>query len=306
METTPILNNGGKAVPDGVEDGGRTYHTYKAGTYLMPNDTEEQDRLDLQHKMTGLIFRGRLSLVPFPKPPANVLDVATGSGIWAIEFAEQHPSSRVTAIDIGNIYPSRPPPANCTFISCIDAEDPWTFLPPRGTLDYIHLRYVTTCFNSPPAVIRQAFDHLAPGGWIEFQDSDLSLRCENDSLAGTALERWSRVSVEGARNVGRDILVTRRYKDWLVEAGFVDVHEEEVNRPSMPVSAWPETQEHRAIGAMARVTIGNGIAGAGKYGRLAGLSGDEVRRLTERVMEDLGNPEIRAYYAVYCVYGRKP
>ncbi|KXX77833.1 hypothetical protein MMYC01_206970 [Madurella mycetomatis] len=250
METSSEASNIGEAMLNSVEDDGRTYHTYKAGT-------------------------------------------------------EQHPSTRVTAIDISSIHTSRPPPENCIFLPCIDAEDPWTFLPP-GTLDYIHLRYVTTCFNSPSTVIRQAFDHLAPGGWIEFQDSDLNMRCEDNTLSGTALERWLRLSVEGAKNVGRDILVTRRYKDWLVEAGFVDVEEREVNRPSMPINAWPETEEHKAIGDIARVTIGTGIAGAGKYAKLAGLSGEELRRLVKQVMEDLENPEIRAYYAVYCVYGRKP
>ena len=35
-------------------ENGRTYHTYKAGTYLFPNDLKEQDRLDFQHHLFTL------------------------------------------------------------------------------------------------------------------------------------------------------------------------------------------------------------------------------------------------------------
>lgn len=37
--------------------------------------------------MVGLILDGKLGLAPV-KNPKNVLDVATGTGIWAIEYGE--------------------------------------------------------------------------------------------------------------------------------------------------------------------------------------------------------------------------
>lgn len=46
--------------------------------YNLPIDGEEQDRLDLSHHCYKLLFDGRLTLVPFEKPPRRVLDVATG------------------------------------------------------------------------------------------------------------------------------------------------------------------------------------------------------------------------------------
>ncbi|KAL6405764.1 methyltransferase domain-containing protein [Ilyonectria robusta] len=33
------------------EENGRTYHAYKDGKYLSPNDEQENDRLDLQHHL---------------------------------------------------------------------------------------------------------------------------------------------------------------------------------------------------------------------------------------------------------------
>src|ERR1700683_642286 len=88
-----------------VEEHGRTYHKYKQGKYVLPNDTEEQNRLDLQHHMALKVLDGKLHLAPIPNTVENTLDVATGTGIWAIEFAEQYPSTSVTGSDLSPIQP---------------------------------------------------------------------------------------------------------------------------------------------------------------------------------------------------------
>lgn len=49
---------------------------------------EEQDRLDFQHAALTLLLNGNLFLAPLSQVPETVLDVATGTGIWAIEFGE--------------------------------------------------------------------------------------------------------------------------------------------------------------------------------------------------------------------------
>lgn len=33
-----------------MEEYGRTFNAYREGKYLLPNDGDEQDRLDLQHQ----------------------------------------------------------------------------------------------------------------------------------------------------------------------------------------------------------------------------------------------------------------
>jgi ubiquinone/menaquinone biosynthesis C-methylase UbiE len=45
----------------------------------------EQDRLDMQHAAMLHLLGGNLYLAPV-KDPKFVLDVATGTGIWALEF----------------------------------------------------------------------------------------------------------------------------------------------------------------------------------------------------------------------------
>lgn len=53
-----------------------------------PNDEEEQDRMDLVHHIFGLALKGELFLAPIPEKPQRVLDLGTGTGIWAMDFAE--------------------------------------------------------------------------------------------------------------------------------------------------------------------------------------------------------------------------
>lgn len=84
------------------EENGRTYHAYKEGAYAFPNDDPEADRLDLQHHLFNLTFDGNLFVAPIPKDKKfnHVLDVGTGTGIWAIDFADAHPEATVLGIDL--------------------------------------------------------------------------------------------------------------------------------------------------------------------------------------------------------------
>lgn len=56
--------------------------------YAIPNDEAEQDRLDIVHHIYLLLFKGELHLAPISPNPQRILDVGTGTGIWAIDMAE--------------------------------------------------------------------------------------------------------------------------------------------------------------------------------------------------------------------------
>jgi ubiquinone/menaquinone biosynthesis C-methylase UbiE len=51
----------------------------------------EQDRLDMQHAGFEILLGGKLFLPPLTEVPSLVLDVATGTGIWALEFGQLVP-----------------------------------------------------------------------------------------------------------------------------------------------------------------------------------------------------------------------
>lgn len=71
---------------------------------MLPNDEREQDRLDLQHHSFKVMLSGKLYLAPI-KSPSRVLDLATGTGIWAIEFAQENTGSTVIGTDLSPIQP---------------------------------------------------------------------------------------------------------------------------------------------------------------------------------------------------------
>jgi hypothetical protein len=76
---------------DFVVKQGRTFHRYREGKYPLPNDFREQERLDFQHYFMLILLGGKLHLAPIGENPQNVLDIGTGTGIWAVEFADRYP-----------------------------------------------------------------------------------------------------------------------------------------------------------------------------------------------------------------------
>ena len=59
--------------------------------------TSSNLRADLQHHLVQITQGTKLFLTPIPKGKTlhNVLDAGTGTGIWAIDFADEHPESQV-------------------------------------------------------------------------------------------------------------------------------------------------------------------------------------------------------------------
>lgn len=67
----------------GIEENGRTYPIYGQNEYGLPIDEQEQDRNDLQHAKFHLVL-GDLHLAPIRDEPTKILDLGTGTGIWAM------------------------------------------------------------------------------------------------------------------------------------------------------------------------------------------------------------------------------
>ena len=71
-------------VRDYVWENNRRYHRFREGRYLIPNDEPEQEREDMKHAMVVHVCGGKLHLAPLDNPH-KVLDLGTGTGIWAID-----------------------------------------------------------------------------------------------------------------------------------------------------------------------------------------------------------------------------
>ena len=118
-------------------------------------EKEENDRLDLYHHIQTLRLDGELHLAPIGPEPQRVLDLATGTGIWAIDFGDKYPTAEVLGNDISPIQPSLVPP-NVKF-EVDDLEDEWVY---STKFDYIHARYLCCSIRDWPKLMRQAFKYV--------------------------------------------------------------------------------------------------------------------------------------------------
>ncbi|KAI9167217.1 Secondary metabolism regulator laeA [Paramyrothecium foliicola] len=93
------------------------------------------DRNDLQHCKFTLLTEV-LCLAPMPETTQKILHMATGSGIWAIDGAENYPSAEVIGVDAAATQPSMVP-SNLFFrLDDIESEWPW----PEASFDLIYGR----------------------------------------------------------------------------------------------------------------------------------------------------------------------
>ena len=53
---------------------GRSYHAFRRGEYVVPNDDREQERMDIHYHAVRLVFDNKHYFVPLEKPKC-ILDV---------------------------------------------------------------------------------------------------------------------------------------------------------------------------------------------------------------------------------------
>ncbi|KAK5659095.1 hypothetical protein OQA88_1185 [Cercophora sp. LCS_1] len=193
-------------------ENGRTYHAYKAGTeYFLPNDAAESGRLDLQHNLSILTQDNRLFISPAAKdkPLRRVLDAGCGTGIWATDFADEHPDVSVVGVDLSPIQPEFVPP-NVEYL-VDDLEIDWTFVHP---FDLIYMRFLTGSIKDWPRLFAQSFANLTPGGHIEHFDT-LNPLVSSDGTPSpdSPLLKWNILLLEASQKLGRPPELGSRLQD---------------------------------------------------------------------------------------------
>ncbi|KAK5053182.1 hypothetical protein LTR84_002156 [Exophiala bonariae] len=274
----------------GVEENGRKYHKYKDGSYILPEDDKEQDRLDLQHEMFLKSLDQKLHLAPIDSKLHEVLDLGTGTGIWAIQFADEHPESSVLGIDLSPIQPTWIPP-NCKF-EVDDFDTAWTF---DKQFDFIHGRMLFTASADFPALFRRAYDSLKPGGWIEMQDLYMPLLSDDGSLDGTAFGEWNVKYMEACDVLKRSPSLTAKYKEWIMEVGFENVKEHIFK---WPINPWAKDKHLKTMGLWNMHNMLDGLDGftVRLWTMALGMTPEEIQAFLVPVRKDLRDTKIHSYW----------
>ena len=226
-----------------VEEG-RTYHAYKKGTYYMPNDEIERDRMDMQHHAILLLLSNKLFLAPVDTPK-QILDQGTGTGIWVMEVAEKYPDSKVLGTDLSPIQPTWVPP-NASF-EIYDVDESWLHRP--ETFEFVHC-----CLGNGFSgrdwdfFLAESYRNVVPGGWVEVKDIDYVPLCNDGTLPqDSAIVRWHMQLQQGASMANNVNLrfdgaeLAKRFS----RAGFINV---KIVESPIPMGVWPEDQRMRDIG----------------------------------------------------------
>ncbi|CCF47165.1 hypothetical protein CH063_04073 [Colletotrichum higginsianum] len=285
-------------------ENGRTYHKYKDGKYIFPNDARESDRLDLQHEIMTYTLDGELGVAPPCREDAKVgrvLDVGTGTGVWAIEFGDLHPEADVLGIDLSPPQQEFVPP-NVRF-EIDDVEEEWIESLP---FDYIHSRFMNASIANWKEYIKNCFDNLAPGGYLEMTETQPDPVSDDDTLPKDwAVAKYVEGIREASEKIGRVFIDPPTLKGIMEEVGFVDV---ELRQYKWPMNEWPKEERYKTLGLWCLENFNSALEAVcvALFTRVLDWSLNEVNVFLIDVRKDLKNKNYHAYFNVYCLVGRKP
>ncbi|KAF5557307.1 mRNA 3 end-processing YTH1 [Fusarium napiforme] len=219
---------------------GRTFNSDKYETeYFAPNDERQKESIDISK----------------PSLPHKVLDIGTGTGIWAIDFADQYPNSEVIGTDLSPIQPDWVPP-NVRF-ELEDATSNWTWS--NDTFDFVHMRYLIGAIADWGALFKEAFRCCKPGGFVESVEVNPTFFSDDGTASDVrAVQTWNKLFREASKAFGRSFCEIEGDAELLAAAGFVDL---QVTDFKVPVGGWAKDSKLRQVGEFLRATMENDLEG---------------------------------------------
>lgn len=208
----------------------RFFNDPENSVYLLPADTEEGRRLNLQHANLVYAAGGKLLLAPIDLQDGDcVLDCATGTGIWLLDMLSRLSNGvTLTGVDMSShLFPDASiTPPNATFLqqSILDLPSDWT-----STYALIHQRLLIAALRTEewPTVISGYFRALRPGGWMQL--------CEvypaGCMSLGPCTSRVRSLQRELMRLRGLDFECASHIEGRARDAGFVNIEKALIKAP---------------------------------------------------------------------------
>ncbi|KAL7621005.1 hypothetical protein AAE478_008317 [Parahypoxylon ruwenzoriense] len=283
-----------------IEAFGHRYHI--SGKIFLPFDAPERERNEVQHKLYRLCLDGDLTATRLPLDVANILDLGTGTGVWAIEMAARYPQAKITGIDVYPIQRRKGVPPNVRF-KIDDVENAWDCA--DGTLDFVHARSIAGGVRDWPALIRKAYAKLKPGGLLEVTEINLQILDFDGKFAEAELcPGFLQLFHDLGGRVGVNFDPGPRVFDWLIEADF-----EKIVRRSeiLPLGNWAGDDKLRA-----RQTLMNKITSehfdnhCGLLFKSCGWEKSDFEKTVPPFWQEISAADVRPYIAAVFFTARKP
>ncbi|KAI1080134.1 S-adenosyl-L-methionine-dependent methyltransferase [Whalleya microplaca] len=285
---------------------GRTYHSERHNSkYFTPNDEQQMQSVDITHHYLMILLEDKLFLAPIKEDVEKVLDVGTGTGIWAIDFADQFPHAEVIGTDLSPTQPLWVPP-NVKF-EIDDCTQPWTWA--EDSFDFVHMRYLFGAIPDWTAVFREALRVTKPGGWVETCEADVAIVSDDGTIAeDSAYNRfWNMLYTNAEKFLGVSFQVLEQdlQKKGMEEAGFTDIHEFNYK---VPVGGWAQDKRLAEAGQYMQLTMLNDVEGYTLFlwNTVMGEDAPGYQEYLAFMRRELKDRKIHGYMKVRYVYGRKP
>ncbi|KAF2872337.1 S-adenosyl-L-methionine-dependent methyltransferase [Massariosphaeria phaeospora] len=281
-------------------ENGRRYHAFKPGTYPLPNDDFELERLNVVHHMVKKVLGDRLFLCPVENFH-RVLDIGTGTGVWAMEMGDTYPQAEFLGNDLSPVQPSWVPP-NVRF-EVDDIESPWAYGAP---FDFIFARSLVFAVSDWPRLIGQAYTNVKPGGWVEFQDFDLEQYAEDGSYSQTSdTAMYYRMLKTSASVAGKVAFPGPQLEQWIRDAGFANVT---AHRFKLPLGPWPKDPQQKEIGLFNLVQALDALEAFSMrlFTSTLNWEPEEVKVLCAKVRSEMKNKTSHRMYDYHVVYAQRP
>ncbi|KAL2211535.1 S-adenosyl-L-methionine-dependent methyltransferase [Sarocladium strictum] len=283
---------------------GRTYHSERGNAeYWGSNDEQQNESMDLNHHNLTLAIGDKLHHAPLPDKLSKAVDIGTGTGLWAIDFADAHPECEVIGTDLSPIQPAWVPP-NLKF-QIDDCTQEWTFDP--DSIDFVHMRYLTGSIVDWNELMKQAFKSIKPGGWVESLEASPYMWSDDGSVTeDSAMGQWGKLFVSCSEKLGRTFTLVDDgvHRSSMEKAGFVDIGQFNIK---VPIGTWPKDPKFKEMGKFGQATLHQDVEGYVSY--VAGLQGwttKQVAVYAAQLRREIRNPKIHGYYYVQLLWGRKP
>jgi len=278
---------------------------------LLPTDKKEALRLENQHRLCYTILDGNLHLPWITIPPATkILDLGTSSGIWAIEMANQYPTSTVIGVDISPQQTGRPPiPHNCSF-QFYDIEN--ARLPYEdNSFDFIHIRDMQSVIKNWPTFLKEINRILVPGGWAMFGEFLYLHYCACTAISKfrfeqSPIKKLERTFHQFARVHRLTVFKQFTLTKLLIASGGWTPPTEEIIK--VPIALWNASPRGRMLGGQMLCNLMDGLNSFGaEMLEAQGMGKDEAAVLITEVDKQYRDSRWEmSMHMMYCAVKKLP
>lgn len=188
-------------------------------------------------------------------------------------------------------------PNNCRF-ELHDAESYWSF--PDNYFDFIHVRCLMGSIKDWPALYRQIFRCLKPGGWIEHLDYSIAITCDDNSIpAGSVFDGWGDFFQKAGEDLGQTfrIIEDGRNVQWQKDVGFENLDHYYFK---MPLGGWPSDPKWKKVGLYNQMITTDSMEGYILFllRNVCGWTYEAVQDFGAEAKYLLSRPSVHAYFNV--------